>query len=391
MPDIKEIKFCRVCQSKELTKVLSLGNDFYISTFVKKEGDNLGKAPLVLVECQNCKLVQLKHSVPLWKMFKNHYWFKSGINEVIVRDLADVLDEAMELVDLKDGDIFLDIGANDGTLLSFVPNRFISIGCEPADNLIEELKKNCDYYIHDFWDKKHWQWGKAKIVTAIGMAYDMEDPTKFFADIKAVMDDDGILIAQMMTLKPMYETADVANICHEHLEYYSYKSLKYMFEKAGLEIFKIKEVGINGVSYRIYAHKLKRGSIDYPEPEYDWSDFKNRIENNRSGVLSTIFGAIQGGKKVYGYGASTKGNTTLQWYGLNKHHIVAIADRNPEKHGLIAVGSWIPVISEEEARKNADYFLILPWGFRNAFKEREEDFLVKGGRFIIHTPRFELI
>lgn len=385
-----EVKKCRVCQSKELIQILNLG-EFYISTFVKKEGDNVGKAPLILLECKNCGLVQLKHSVPLWKMFKNHYWYKSGINEMIVNDLAEILDEAMDLAKPKEGDIFLDIGANDGTLCSMVPKRFISIGCEPAENLIPELKDNCDYYIPDFWDANLYKWDKAKIVTAIGMAYDMEDPTKFFSDIEKVMSDDGILIAQMMTLKPMYETNDVANICHEHLEYYSYKSLKYMFEKAGLEIFKIKEVGINGVSYRIYARKFKNGSIDYPEPTYEWFKFKMAIENNRSFVVSKIEEAIARGDKVYAYGASTKGNTTLQWYGLNKNHITGIADRNPTKHGLLAVGSWVPIVSEEEARSNADYFLILPWGFRDAFLKREEDFLLSGGRFIIHTPKYDLI
>ncbi len=396
MSEVIAIDRCRVCGCEELRPVLSLG-DLYISTFVDKEGEDVGKAPLELVLCGNCSLLQLRHTAPQELMYSRHYWYQSGLNKVIIDDLAEIANVAAGMVGLKSGDIVLDIGANDGTLLRNYPDGVVKVGCEPADNLVSMLEKAADTSIHDFWSLNAWRKAmgdaKAKVVTAIGMFYDMDDPGSFIADAAAAMDDDGVFIAQLMCLRPMLEKNDVGNICHEHLEYYSYESLRYLFESNGLEIFKVEENSINGGSYRIFARPFKSGSMDYSE-KFSWDDyiaFQERIEKNKRECVDFISAEVAAGKKVYVYGASTKGNTILQYYGLNCDLIAGAAEKSPEKFGKLTVGTWIPIVPEDEARARADYFLVLPWAFFDLFKRKEEKWLSDGGKFILSTPEFRVV
>ena len=237
----KTIDDCRVCSSKDLSTLFSLGN-IYISTFVDHPEKNIGKAPLELVWCNGCSLVQLKDTAPQELMYSGKYWYESGLNKVIRNNLEETVRIASNMVNLQDKDIVLDIGANDGTLLGFYSDKFVRVGCEPASNLQDKLKKKSDVIIDDFWDypgfKKKFGKKKAKIITAMGMFYDMDDPGQFIKDSSLALDETGIFITQLMTAKPMLEKNDLGNICHEHLEYYSYDSLKYLFDRNGLEIFK---------------------------------------------------------------------------------------------------------------------------------------------------------
>lgn len=371
----------------------------YVSNFVKDKGDKDGpapKAPIELVLCENCSLLQLRHTAPQELLYSRFYWYHSGITRTMRDALKEIAETAARIVNLKKKDFVLDIGANDGTLLSYCPKGTIRVGCEPANNLIDELKRHCEHVIHDFWSYEAYKKlgiGKAKVITAIGMFYDMEDPSQFVADAAKALDTDGIFVAQLMCLKNMLEKNDVGNLCHEHLEYYSLESLKYLFEKNGLEIFKIEENDINGGSYRLYARHYKNGSINFNEKftRSDYEAFFNRIEENKKRCVSFIKQEAAKGKRVYVYGASTKGNTILQYYGLDNHLIEGAADKSPEKWGRYTIGTWIHIMPEEEARKRADYFLILPYAFLDEFIEREKEWRAKGGKFIVPLPEFRVI
>jgi hypothetical protein len=387
---------CRVCSSDRLTPLFSLGN-LHISTFVKNPGESIGKAPLELVWCDDCTLVQLRHTAPQELMYSGHYWYHSGLNLVIVKDLKEIAETATKMTNLGLEDVVLDIGANDGTLLSFYPKTCVRVGCEPATNLFDEMKRNCDFAIPDFWNYEIFRKAigsdkKAKIITAIGMFYDMEDPNQFIRDSEEALDKEGVFIAQLMTSKKMLEKNDVGNICHEHIEYYSYESLRRLFEGNGLEIFKVEENSINGGSYRLFARKYRNGSVEYPEhlTQADYLEFAGRIEKNKQDCVDLIRGLNQQGKRVYGYGASTKGNTILQYYGLNPREIKGIAEISKEKFGKYTVGTDIPIIPEEEAKRNADYLLILPYAFRDTFVQKESEWIGKGGKFIFALPQVEI-
>jgi len=387
---------CRLCGSNKLKGIISMGeqyiNDFPPDPSVK--GRN-GKCPLDIILCENCSLFQLRHTAPQELLYARHYWYKSGINNTIENDLKEIVEVASGIVNLQLDDVFLDIGANDGTLLGKLKGKAITVGCEPATNLHEELKENCDYMIDDFWNYENYQKlniKKAKVITAIGMFYDMEDPNQFIRDAAKVLDEDGLFIAQLMTLKPMLKSNDLGNICHEHLEYYTYKSLKFLFENNGLEIYKIEENKINGGSYRIFARHLNEGSINWQEDiaGADLNSFKDRLDKNRDLCVDYVKKAVNEGKKVYVYGASTKGNAILQYYNLDNKLIVGAADKNNQKWGKYTLTD-IPIVSENEGRNKADIFLILPFGFVDEFIKREEEWLRDGGKFIIPLPEFRVI
>ena len=255
IPKTYKINKCRLCNSKNLKNIHNFGN-IYVSNFVKKKDINKGiKAPLKLVYCVNCKLLQLEHSAPQEIMYKKYYWYKSGITKTMRDSLKELKEDIKKNCKLKKGDVILDIGANDGTLLKyFKKDKMITIGCEPANNLQKELKK---IVIIEFMisgtqklNKIPLKHRKLKVITAIGMFYDLEDPSKFIKDAAESLDNDGIFVAQLMCSHSMFKMNDLGNICHEHLEYYSYDSLKYLFEKNGLKIFKISENNVNGGSYR---------------------------------------------------------------------------------------------------------------------------------------------
>jgi hypothetical protein len=235
---------------------------------------------------------------------------------------------------------------------------------------------------------------KPKLITAIGMFYDLENPGEFISDAAKCLDDNGIFIAQLMCLNSMIEKNDLGNICHEHLEFYSYKSLKYLFENNGFKIFKIEENDINGGSYRIFCKKNLKKSIVYKEKTTLKNIYKffSRVEQNKLKTVNFIKKEVGRKKKVFLYGASTKGNTLLQYYKLNNKLITFAAERSPEKWGKYTIGTGIKIISEEQARKmKPDYYFVMPYAFISEFKKREKKWLKGGGKFILPYPKFKIV
>jgi len=398
----KKVTKCLLCSNKKLVKMFYLGN-FFVSNFVNKKNILKGniKCPLNLLYCKKCTLIQLSHIAPQELMYKRFYWYKSGVTKTMRDGLKELYNSTLKHINLTSKDVILDIGANDGTLLKNYKNKYITIGCEPAKNLIRSLKKNCKYVINNFWSHKNlfkiikkYKLRKPKLITAIGMFYDLENPNKFIRDAADSLHDEGIFVAQLMCLKSMIEKNDIGNICHEHIEFYSLNSLKYLFENNGLEIFKIEENNINGGSYRIFCRKFKNGSIRLKNENINlmMKKFIKRVKFNKKIMINFIKKQKKQNKNIYLYGASTKGNTLLQYYNLNFKTIPFAAERSPEKWNKYTVGTGIKIISEKSARKlNPDYFLVTPWGFINEFIRRESNWLKKGGKFIVPFPKLRII
>ena len=411
--DIKKIQACRNCQNNNLKHILNIGNQ-YLVDFLEEEGENF-TAPLELVLCDpetnGCGLLQLHHTVSPDLLYRR-FWYKSGVNQTIRDDLEEIVRKAEEKVNLENDDIVLDIGANDGTLLRFYKNKSIKpIGFEPATNLLEEASIDTFKIFNEYFNAKSFksEFGtkKARVITSISMFYDLDKPHDFVGDIKDILDDNGIWILQMNYLVTMLENNAFDNIVHEHLEYYSLQSLEYLLNKHDLEVFDVEQNNINGGSIRVYikfknSNKFSISKNVDSVREYEkkiglnntktYLDFAKRILNLREQTCGFIEDEIRDGKKIYVYGASTRGNTLLQYYGLNSELILAAAERNPEKWGKKTVGSKIPIISEKQARsEKPDYFLILPWYFKEEFVKRESEFLQNGGKFLIPLPEFEVI
>lgn len=412
-----EITRCRSCDSQELIGVLDLGRQC-VSDFVVDEREDVLSIPLELILCApdlgGCGLLQLRHTTSPELLYR-HYWYRSIVNTTMQIALRDITESIEARADLEKGDRVLDIGCNDGTLLRSYSNPGLElIGFEPARNIVNQAREGTSHIFNSFFNASEYleAFGErsARAITSIAMFYDLEDPQTFVADVNRCLSDDGIWVIQMAYLPVMLEDTMFDNICHEHLEYYSLASLEDLLDRAGLEVIDVTQNDVNGGSYRTY---IRRKGSSVPQSSYGaarvaamrqfeshlqlqrrapYEDFATRSLWICETIRSFIDNEVAAGRIVYGYGASTKGNTLLQLTGLDHHLVTAIAERNPDKWGRKTVGTGIPIISEEEARQDQpDYMLVLPWHFLREFREREADYLSKGGRFIVPLPTPRLV
>lgn len=401
---------------EKLVELFSLGN-LYMSDFIGDDSSGV-RVPLTMTLDKKSGLLQLKHTAPFDNMYKN-YWYRSGMNKTMTEELKGIARKAMSLIKCREDDIALDIGCNDGTLLRFYGNSLYKVGFDPAKNLEWYSAKYANLVVTDYFTAPAYfnkLTRKAKIITAIAMFYDLEDPHKFVDDIDAVLDVEGLWIVQMSYMPLMLQQHAFDNICHEHLEYYSLSSFEYLIKQHNLKIVDVELNDINGGSFRIYVRKndsnddlfatapyrdvcaFKRESLleyerklNLNDPETYTSWFAKLLELKKQ-TVDFIESERAKGKTIWGYGASTKGNTLLQWYGLGNTLIDAIAERNPEKYGRRTVGTNIEIKSEAEMRQaKPDYLLVLPWHFISEFRNREREYLNSGGKFIVPLPQFRII
>lgn len=402
----KSIKKCRSCSFSKLVDILSLGEQ-YLSDFSKKDYKP-DKSPLDLVLCRGCNLLQLKNTVSSKLLYTERYGYKSGINNTMREELKQVVDKVQKKISSNEKITVLDIGANDGTLLSYYPKSFFKIAIEPIKKFANECKEYADVVINDFFSFKSYRFKvkkKADIITAISCFYDIGNPNDFVRDVKKILRKDGIFAIQQNYLVGMLMNNAFDNIVHEHLEYYSLLSLENLLSRHGLEIFHVEESAINGGSFitfishkeirsiqesvfrwREYEKALKLGQVKI------YKDFAKRVKKNSKDIFNLIKKLVNDGKTVYAYGASTRGNTLLQFYNLNNKLIKAAVERNSEKWGKRIMSLDIPIISEQQARREKpDYMLVLPWFFKEEFLEREKSYLKNGGHFIFPLPKIEVI
>jgi len=405
-----EWKTCRVCGDSNLTSLFSLGEQ-YVSDFVEPGKEKEGhRCPIELDLCNNCTLVQQRYTAPQDFLYTRKYWYRSGVTQTMRDSLREVTYDIEKWITLQPGDVVLDIGSNDGTLLrSYANPNLTRVGVEPASNLAEEGSKGIDCLIKDFWDHEYRdRYGSrsAKVITALGMFYDLEDPNKFISDVAKSLAPDGVFVAQLMCLKQTVEQKDVGNLAHEHLEFYSLQSLVHLFAMHGLEIFDIQENAVNGGSYRLWVQHTKTGIHPVTANYWYYRNIENGMglndpntyielfkdmERNKTDVQGHIEDLSNSGKRIWVYGASTKGNVLLQYYGLDNDLIDGAAERSPEKYGKVCVGTGIPIYNEDYARDRADYFLVLPYAFINEFKIRELYWRKRGGKFIVPLPTMEIV
>jgi len=324
-------------------------------------------------------------------------------------ELKDIVNKTLSKYGKAEKLTVLDIGANDGTLLSYYPKSFVRIAIDPVEKFEKDSKKHADIVIIDFFTyksiKKTLGSKRADIVTAISCFYDMEEPNVFINDVKKVLSEKGIFVIQQNYVVKMLLQNAFDNIVHEHLEYYSLTSLQNLLVKHGLEVFDLELRELNGGSFRTYIGVKGKHPISvsvYEQTELEklinltrkkiYFDFAKRIKSIKSEIYSFIKRQTDSGKKVYLYGASTRGNTLLQYFRLNNKLIKKAVERNPEKWGKYIASVGIPIISEAQARREKpEFMLVLPWFFKEEFLIREKDYLKSGGHFIFPLPTFEIV
>lgn len=391
--------------------MVDLGTQMLTGVFPKQPDADVSAGPLVLTWCTSCELLQLKHSYSLEEMYGENYGYRSGLNASMVQHLQRKIRQLQIFAQPAARDLVLDIGSNDATSLKAYEGDFTKVGMDPTGTKFREYYPGDVTLVTDFFNAEAFFRAfpdrKAKIITSIAMFYDLEEPNVFVSDIAEVLAEDGIWHFEQSYMPFMLATNSYDTICHEHLEFYSLKVVHALLKRHGLKIIDVATNAINGGSFAITAAKAdsrwpantaviewmlrQEASAGY-ETGKPYSDFAERVQRHRDGLKDLISSLNREGKKVVGYGASTKGNVLLQYCGFGPEEIACIADVNPDKHGAYTPGTQIPIVSEEEARAlKPDYFLVLPWHFRDHIVQREQEFMESGGHLIFPLPTIEIV
>lgn len=393
---------CRMCRSKNLRELFSLGHH-RLNGFLKYGDPPRPLVPLTFVWCDDCACLQQKHSANPGLLHDGQYWYRSGVSSTMRQALADVVSAAGQRVSLEEGDVVLDIGGNDSTLLRLYGKHLTRINVEPMAESFPEARQGVSLVIQNAWGDSTALYSynmatggrKAKVVTALGMLYSVENPDVFVRDVANVLADDGVFIVQLMTLTDMLSSQDVGNLCHEHLTFPTLTCLYKLFCRHGLRIVGSEYNEVNGRSSRLYVKKgapereYHLSHLGYDYPDMILSFIQNAMLNlNRA--TKAVYEELKGGRHVYVYGASTKGNTILQCMGLTREHLPVAADRDPKKHGLVMSAGGVPIVSEEDATLLAHTFLVLPYAFRDEITARLKSF-GWSGRLIFPLPKLEVV
>lgn len=418
---------CRACDGA-LTNLWDLG-DLYVSNFPKDEKEDCYKDPLVLARCNQCLLVQLADTFPREKLYE-HYWYRSGVNESMVAHLEGIAAKAAEMTAVGPGETVIDIGANDGTLLGLYPTYLVRLAFEPARNLHPELLLKCNAIAGGFFpeDARVYPPRQAKIITSIAMFYDLEDPGAFAAEVKRLLHPEGVWVCEMHYLPQMLETNGFDAICHEHLTYWSFTSFNRLLAKYGLQVIDVDLNTVNGGSACYYiTHQEGRVAVEPGafrriqelqaveellglDTNTPYLEFIKRCYEIRAKIRKFFLQALLANLTVDVYGASTKGNTLLQWVGVDQSQVRWAIERSKEKHGRMTVGTWIQIVGEEEGRgrplptfgyapsrdlavthpvdvvRAADVWLCPIWHFKDSVLRREREFLERGGKILFPLP-----
>jgi len=402
------INKCRICSNNSVNEILKLEPQYIATTFVTDNENNPMakiKIPLTLILCKKCGLVQLKETVRPDLLYKN-YFYRTAINDTMKRDLQDVVNYAVENVKTESNDVIVDIGANDCTMVSMYPDHLKRFGIEPATNIDWSNVNESITIVNDYFSKdivlKATNYKKAKIISATAMFYDFDDPNVVTKDIKDILHEDGVCVIQVSYLLDTIRDMNFYDVVHEHLEYYSLKSINYLMERNGLKVIDATTNFVNGGSLRVLVtHKDSRRpkSKRYQEildEEEKWNleeldtyvQYEQKIKDIIKKSREFIVNEIENGGTVIGLGASTKGNVLLQICRIGKDLLPYISDRNKEKVGLRTLGTDIEIISEEKARKiNPSAMLVIPWNFKEEILSREQNFIQNGGKMLFLMPK----
>lgn len=409
----KEVSACRICGNRELAPVLSLGRQSLTGIFPKAKNDRISEGPVDLVRCvasgeDHCGLVQLLQTYRLDEMYGEHYGYRSGLNASMVRHLQGIVDRAASMAKPKAGDLVVDIGSNDATLLKAYSTPGLQrLGVDPTGAKFKAYYPPDVDLVADFFPSAaalaRIGGRPARIITSISMFYDLESPLDFMKAVAAALAGDGIWVVEQSYLPEMLAANAYDTICHEHLEFYALRQLKWMADRAGL---KIVDVEINDVNGGSFALTLAKTGAPYPEAKAavakllasekplatakPFADFERRVLSHRDALRAFVDKENKAGRKVLGYGASTKGNVMLQFCGFTSKDIPFIGEVNEDKFGRFTPGSLIPIIPEGEAKAmKPGHLIVFPWHFKDFILKKEAGYLRSGGRLYFPLPKPE--
>jgi NDP-4-keto-2,6-dideoxyhexose 3-C-methyltransferase len=408
----KKIEKCRICGNTHLERVLNLGEQMLTGVFPREKGAKVTTGPLYLVKCvggeDSCGLLQMEHSYDLGEMYGENYGYRSGLNASMVAHLNNKVKRILGMVKLQSGDLVIDIGSNDSTTLqAYQATGLVLVGVDPTGVKFRTYYPDHIQLIPDFFSsvlvKERFPGKKAKVVTSFSMFYDLEDPMDFMRQVYDVLADDGIWVFEQSYMPTMLDTNSYDTVCHEHLEFYSLRQIKWMADRVGFKILDVEFNDINGGSFSVTVMKShgdttvlssvqkiledeRARGLDSLKP---YQEFAERVVRTKSDLLKFIESAQAARKSVAVLGASTKGNVLLQYCGLTTKQVECVGEVNPEKFGCYTPGTWLPIIPEEELlAKKPDYMIVLPWHFRKFFTSNIK---FSGMSLVFPLPEVEVV
>lgn len=407
----KKIEKCRICGSTHLELVLNLGDQMLTGVFPREKGAKVTTGPLHLVKCMGgdeaCGLLQMEHSYDLGEMYGENYGYRSGLNASMVVHLNNKVKRILGLVELGAGDLVIDIGSNDSTTLQAYPSYGpILVGVDPTGIKFHNYYPPHIQLIPDFFSSDlviaRFPGKKAKVVTSFSMFYDLEDPIGFMRQVHEVLADDGVWVFEQSYMPTMLATNSYDTVCHEHLEFYALRQIKWMTDRVGFKIIDVEFNDVNGGSFSVTVRKSSADDTAEPAVQKILDDerasgldtlapfeaFADRVSQSKQDLLLFIESARAEGKTIAALGASTKGNVLLQYCGLTATEIPFVGEVNTEKFGCYTPGSWIPILPEKELlEKKPNYLIILPWHFRKFFESSEA---LASQSLVFPLPRVEV-
>ena len=403
-----KIKKCRNCKRENLETIFSLGKMSYTGKFPEKN-KKIKRAPLEIVICKNCKLVQLAHKFNLKYLYGPDYGYRSNISKTMVDHLKKVVEKTSSKVNLKSNDLVLDIASNDATLLKNYPKDVITFGIDPLVKKYSSEYKKINFKVSNFFSLREVQKKtkkKFKIITALSVFYDLEKPNSFLNNVQKILDRDGLFILEFADLASIIQNKMFDTICHEHLEYYSTKIIFDMCRKNKLKIVDINKNNINGSSKQFFisqqnsiiSPKIEKIKKILKEEEKLNLDSKKKIikffhdiQKIKIRLLKLLEKIKKNNQTIHAYGASTKGNVLLQYFNIGRKYIDYVAERNPKKYNLYTPGTYLKIISEKKSRAmKPNYYLVLPWHFKKEILKREKKIRSNGTKFIFPLPKLTL-
>lgn len=408
----RKVGSCRICGNPNLEAVLDLGDQMLTGVFPSSKDQVVTTGPLQLVKCvgdeEDCGLLQLGHSYDLGEMYGDNYGYRSGLNRSMVAHLRNKVARIVSMVDLNDGDLVIDIGSNDSTTLQAYGDRGLTLlGVDPTGSKFREFYPPFVSLIPDFFSgalvEEKFPGRKAKVVTSFSMFYDLESPMDFMREVYRILADDGIWVFEQSYMPLMLETNSYDTVCHEHLEFYALRQIKWMADRVGFKIVDVEFNDVNGGSFSVTVRKtfgnepveqsvqkiLDQEMADGLNTLEPYRAFAARVSASRDSLLSFVEAAKAEGKTVAALGASTKGNVLLQYCRLTTDFLVAVGEVNPEKYGRFTPGTFVPIVPEVELLNEIkpDYLLVLPWHFRSFFENAPA---FKGQKLLFPLPNVEV-
>jgi hypothetical protein len=370
------------------------------------------RGPLELVKCNEtnggCGHVQLLHTFDLPTMYGEDYGYRSGLNQSMVSHLKSKYEKISKDIRLNPNDIVVDIAGNDGTFLGFFPENTRRLSIDPTSNKFAKyylpgVDRVADFFSTEIYVSKFGE-EKAKVITSFSMFYDLEDPCDFANQVNQVLDpEEGIWVTEQSYMPEMILVNSFDTVCHEHLSYYGMRQLKYIMDKSNFKIIDFEFNDVNGGSisvvsanknskYEECTDKLSKIIQDELDQNLNttkpWDDFKIRINECKNKFYELIKECKENNLKVAALGASTKGNVTLQTWGIDDTIVEIVGDVNPDKDGSYTPGTWIPIALEDKVINKYDVFVILPWHFKKFFLTNPK---FKGKKLLFPLPNPEII